>query len=272
MLGKLLKYEVKATGRVFLPMYLALIGLIIITKISLSLTTPKFNFGSSVLDLFAQIGMALSITIIVALSVMTFIVVIQRFYKNFLTDEGYLMFTLPVKTRDLILSKLLVACLWFVVCSITITLAIFILAFSAETFSESIKFLGEASTAFSQEFGKSLMIPILEFVLLGIVGTISSILMIYVSIALGQLFNEHRVMASFGMYIGLTVVLQILGSIVVFAMTPWMASLDGMLIGPKEGLAIIELSLNIMSLVSILLSVGFYFGTHYLLGKKLNLE
>jgi hypothetical protein len=46
---------------------------------------------------------------------MTLIVLIQRFYKNLLGDEGYLMFTLPVQSWSHILSKLAVSMLWTVV-------------------------------------------------------------------------------------------------------------------------------------------------------------
>lgn len=41
----------------------------------------------------------------VALFVLTMIVIIQRFYKGLLCDEGYLMFTLPVKPWQLIATK-----------------------------------------------------------------------------------------------------------------------------------------------------------------------
>ena len=44
--------------------------------------------------------------------VATLIVVIQRFYKSLLGDEGYLMFTIPVKAWQNILNKLLVSMLW----------------------------------------------------------------------------------------------------------------------------------------------------------------
>ena len=44
--------------------------------------------------------------------VVSLVVVIQRFYKSLLGDEGYLMFTLPVETWKLVMSKLLVAIFW----------------------------------------------------------------------------------------------------------------------------------------------------------------
>ena len=37
---------------------------------------------------------------------------VYRFYKNLMTDEGYLMFTLPVSRSQLIWSKLIVSMAW----------------------------------------------------------------------------------------------------------------------------------------------------------------
>lgn len=49
-----------------------------------------------------------------ALGVLTIVVTIQRFRKNLLGDEGYLMFTLPVSTSSLILSKCITALIYAV--------------------------------------------------------------------------------------------------------------------------------------------------------------
>lgn len=43
---------------------------------------------------------------------------VVRFRNNLMTDEGYLMFTLPVSVHQLLWSKLLVSMLWFSPCSV----------------------------------------------------------------------------------------------------------------------------------------------------------
>ena len=45
----------------------------------------------------------------VAVMIVTLIIIIQRFYKNLLCDEGYLMNTLPMSVWKNITSKLVVA-------------------------------------------------------------------------------------------------------------------------------------------------------------------
>ena len=88
MLSKLLKYELKATGRIFLPLFLALL---------LFAGINRFTLSPDEFDAPAMISMIMYIIIMVGMFVMTFIMMIQRFYKNLLSDEGYLMLTLPVK-------------------------------------------------------------------------------------------------------------------------------------------------------------------------------
>ena len=102
MLGKLMKYEFKATARIFLPMFAALLVVSLVSRIFITLRveTPM------------AIGIALSVIMIIAVCVITLIITLQRFYKNLLTNEGYLMFTLPVKTDSIIWSKMIVATIW----------------------------------------------------------------------------------------------------------------------------------------------------------------
>ena len=102
MLKKLLKYEFIATGRIFLPLYGALIVVSFLQKLFFD-----FNFGNMRnISLNILIGAipVLFTTLVVAVIVTTFIMMIMRFYKNLLSSEGYLMFTLPVSVSKLIWS------------------------------------------------------------------------------------------------------------------------------------------------------------------------
>ncbi|MBN1776995.1 MAG: hypothetical protein JW811_02630 [Clostridiales bacterium] len=199
MLGKLMKYEFKATARVFLPLYAALLVMAAVTKLMFSLQweTPQI------------ISLVLSIILMVAAFVITLILTIQRFYKNFLTTEGYLMFTLPVTTDKLMSGKLLVAMIWNVVCAGVVYLALSIMAFSGAEWSamiEAIRSIGLPPA--------DLTFFTIEFVALILLSLASSILTIYASMALSMVSNKHRVALSFAFYIGLTTVMQILTTVI----------------------------------------------------------
>ena len=76
MLGKLLKYEFRATGRLFLPLYGALVIFALINALLLSFR--------EIPQLPAVLAMLVYILLAIAVFVVTFIVMIQRFYKNLL--------------------------------------------------------------------------------------------------------------------------------------------------------------------------------------------
>lgn len=136
MLKKLMKYEVRATGRILLPLYGALIAFAILNKIFFFGNVPLDKVNFEFLD---GIPAAISIfaygCIMAAVFIVTFFIIIQRFYKNLLGDEGYLMNTLPVATWKNISSKLIVAMLWTIISGFIAVFSIFIMVFNTETFS-----------------------------------------------------------------------------------------------------------------------------------------
>lgn len=93
MLRKLLKYEFKATGRLIGVIYLAVLAAAIVTGI-----IGRFSDATIDNPIAFMIFVAIYAILIVALIVVTILMIIERFYKNMLTGEGYLMHTLPVPT------------------------------------------------------------------------------------------------------------------------------------------------------------------------------
>ena len=114
MLKQLLKYEFKATKRLYFGLYLALALLSVVLGVSFRQENARVdntNFGR-----LKVILMVLYLSVIFAIAVLCFVSTVQRFYKNLLGREGYLMHTLPVTETQLILSKLLTSMVW-VLCS-----------------------------------------------------------------------------------------------------------------------------------------------------------
>ena len=128
MLGKLIKYEWKATARLILPLYLAVVVLAVIYKL-LSLLSPHAWQAPQV------ISMVIYIFLIIATFIMVFVVMIQRFYKNLLTEEGYLSFTLPVQPWKHIISKLLLSLFWVITSVLVAGLSVLIVVFSPRILS-----------------------------------------------------------------------------------------------------------------------------------------
>ena len=94
MLGKLLKYEYKATSRYFIGLYIVLALLTIGNKIMLIIEDTS-DVQLRVVDILFGIIMASYVIAIIAIAVATVVLMLRRFYFNMLKDEGYLTFTLP---------------------------------------------------------------------------------------------------------------------------------------------------------------------------------
>lgn len=264
MLSKLLKYEIKATSRILLPLYVVLLVYSVVHMMISSLTLDKWNAPQI-------ISFIVYIMIFIGIFVMTLILIIQRFYKNLLTDEGYLMFTLPTRPWNHIVCKLLVSMMWSVVSSIVGIISI-VTIFSKEIFTESsMKIAAEFFGRFFERFNISTAVFILEALLVIIVGLVSNVLIVYASIALGHLFARHKILASLGAFIVLSTASQILFTII--------GSIGSRF--PVESIGVEEifnlppmlhLALWFVIIFFGLLSAGYFLVTNYMLSRRLNLE
>lgn len=265
MLSRLFKYELKATGRIFLPLFLALLLFAVINR---------FTLGPEDFDTPAMISMAIYIIILVGILVMTFIMMIQRFNKNLLSDEGYLMLTLPVKPWKHIVSKLFVSMLWIVISGIAALMSILVIALKN---GDLTTFIEAFSNFYRQAFellGVSLYLLFFEIIIILLVTLASGVLIIYASIAIGHLFNQHKMLASFGAFIALSALSQIL--LKLFNLIPGTAYFDNIHISSINDLIVMQPAIQLILASSIIftgLGCAAYFAiTNYILSKRLNLE
>ena len=136
MLKQLLKYEFKATKRLYFGLYLALALLSVVLGVTFRQEHALAH--STSFQNLEVILMIVYVSVILAIAVLCFVNTIQRFYQNLLGREGYLMHTLPVNENQLILSKLLTSMVW-VLCSglvgiVCITVMVSIGVIDQETF------------------------------------------------------------------------------------------------------------------------------------------
>lgn len=253
MLGKLLKYEFKSTGRLLLPIYLLMIVAALIAGLTLSPTGDTSGTVSGILTLIYT-------GLVIASIVMTLVITIQRFSNNLLTDEGYLMFTLPVNTANLILSKLITAVCWFIVGT---------LAGMISAFALSIRMVNYININIIQDIINSLQYITAHDVLLIIQVLVTFlltyaifILVIYTSLSVGQLpfAGKHRKGASLGAFFGIYIIYMIISTV-------FGTIFDGMYY------SLSEVTLNFIFIGIELLVTGImFFATYFILDKHLNLE
>jgi hypothetical protein len=261
MLSKLIKHEFRATFRLLIPLFIILFILSIVDRIVLSLDI--FHGVLEIIPILITFAFVISIaTVIIA----TFILMIMRFYKNLTSDEGYLMFTLPVHTRQLIHSKFLVFFTWTIACILAVIAALLIALARPESISELwnsfkqvLKGLNNAMEGYGTLF-------IVETIVLILVNIIYQILAIYTSIAIGQLFNGHRLIASFGAYICIYLAMQVIMTIFIFTVS---LVFKNDISNPK---IIAQLLFPFITLFNLVMICVYYFTTNYIFTKRLNLE
>ncbi len=266
MLRKLYKYETKATARMFLPLYGALILFAVINKIFLSINA--YGSRNLALSLPAGVSTTVYVLLIIAIFALTFVVMIQRFYKNLLKDEGYLMFTLPVKPWKHIVTKLLNTMMWVIVSLIVTMISGIILIWSKEALEGITGFLHFFFTTFNYTFGLQGYIVVGEFCLLMLTSLALGIQTIYTSISIGQLSNQHKLLVSFAAFLGINVVSQIIVTILISIAgvmnLDWLTQL-----GQWDA---VHMVMTGGIILNIIFFAACYIVCNYLLNRHLNLE
>ena len=213
MLKQLLKYEFKATSRLYGGLYLALALLSVMMGLTFrQAATPlavNVNFQRF------EAGLALVyVSVILAIAVLCFVNTVRRFYQNLLGREGYLMHTLPVTETQLIVSKLLTSMVW-VLCSmlvgiVCITTMISIGVFDSDTFLSidwgswnNWKRLFE--TLFGELGGKFWMILFWSIVI-NLARLASIILCVYAACMVAHQFKKHVMVAGIVAFAGMNMV------------------------------------------------------------------
>lgn len=197
MFGKLMKYELRYLIRIFAPMWTAVAILSVLTRVTIG---PKLKGENLYLEgneaiLPAVIGV-ITVFAIMTMMIVAAVVLIQRFYKGMYGDEGYLMFTLPVTTGQLVHSKALSALLMMLGTELLTTLAVMIMV-SYPQIWEYMRF--EWSDAFqiiqdlSGFTGAQLILFMFWAVLAFLISMTAEIYKVYLAISVGQLWKKHPV-------------------------------------------------------------------------------
>ena len=262
MLGKLMKYEWKATAKFFLPLYLVTLILTPITRVITNLEM----FKKGPLSVISGTFILTYVLMMFALFIVSFVLVIYRFYKNMVTEEGYLMHTLPVTPAQHIISKLIVAFCWNVISCIVFLLSLFIFFFSPELITDIRNIISELVEGLKL-LNTNGVLFIIEMAAMALIGLVHYILYVYVSIAIGQVISRHKLLGAFASAIVINIVSQIITTVLCIPFV--VTKMDN-----PEAISRIMFTqlfpLNI--LITLVITAAFFFITNYIMKKKLNLE
>lgn len=259
MLGKLLKYDFRANLKIFLFIWPAIVVFALLERL---LVEVAFSAGS-----IAQILVIMTLGIfalaLTGACIFAFVVSVIRFYSGLLRDEGYLMFTLPVKSWQLVLSKLISAFVFIAVtCLLSVASGYFLLD-AVPHFTDMLRFSVQTLAAQS---GMNTALLLLVAVNVAISPAVL-ILQVYFSCSVGHLGKRLRVLWSILTFYGVNVAVQMVNMAAVLIFS---SSLFDRL-GVNE-MQTAVLAQTVAGAENLILGIVFFFVSERILRKHLNLE
>lgn len=275
MVGKLMGFEFRSSMKYLGAIWAALLVASVLAGLSNRVFLNSVD-SEALGNIIGVCVTGLFIILFIAMVVATIFVVVVRFYKGLLGEEGYLMHTLPVKEWQLITSKGLCA-LIIVVISILVGMVSMTLSVAAvgawkdiaDGFKDLLYVIGQEPSS---------IIVIIEIIILALAGIMANIYHIYVSLAIGQLVNKHRILLSIGAYIGINFIFSMIGGIFVFVIgtNDSLNQLIGNMFIDADSFADVVNSGQLIFIVMLVLVAIqfaiFHIATERILTKQLNLQ
>ena len=243
MFWNLVRYEFKNVNKWFLALYAAVLSLSVIIGIQGStLSSTYYQDKGVVMLVFLSLVFG---GLIITLGISTLILIIQRFKGSVYDRRGYLTLTLPVSEHQILSAKLLGAFVWSLTSTVVFLFSLYIII----SMIQPDAFLSSFAEYMLKNYTDDFWLALISYIF----NTLASILCIYLSISIGQLFNEYRTALAVVAYIAIQVVLGFITlNLRIDFDYNWVLSFE--------------------IFKDLILSVGFYLGTYYILKNKVNLQ
>lgn len=278
MLRKAIKYEWKASVRGMLPLYLAMLALSVVTHFA----QRYLDAGGDIriINTLSVITMILFFAGLFAISISAIVLTVQRFYRSFFSNEGYLTMTLPLSTHKLILSRLIVSVIWYALSFFACVLSVFIMIAGGKELKLFPGALRELFSALRELIQRSegkviggAVLLCFELLLCWVLFSALCSLTIYAAMAIGHSFNKHKSLLS----VVFAIAFYQIGSFAGVISLSELAERIFPHVSDMEFFAVTELyrACTLSGVAALLLAFAgavCYFVSHYFLTRHLNLE
>lgn len=264
MLGKLMKYEWKATWKLLLPVNAFIAVIAFFAYLSIRVQSGQDSSGL-VFTSGALILMGYGLGMLVV-SIGTVVFLIYRFYTSVYGDQGYLLHTLPVDKHQIIMAKMFVSTGWVLLSSLIIIASVVVLFSFDDPFFQS---LAHSVMSYFELFGGSELtdgFTAVMTILAAFIMMTARVLKVMACISLGQMSQNHKVMAAFAFYFGIYMAQKIAFltyGVLAQELVEKMMQNGGSFLGRTWETTMIS---------GIFYGVIFYVLTWYMMEKKLNLD
>lgn len=285
MLGKLIKHEWKSTYKIGGLILFLIAGMTLIGTLGIVIPVNYMKDGietdsEGVAAAFMGMTMFMSVMLyMVTFMGVTYGMLIYQgvhFYKTMYSEEGYLTNTLPVTPRQLLISKTLVAGGWYLLVGLGIALSILILIVSLFT---SMNMFGDFAREMEEMRRDLQMDPNAGLVILHVIGYVvlavliapfCTMLMLFGSLTVGQLSRKYKALMGILVYVGVMFANSILSNILRFVFSCLAVAFEDN--AAVASFLMIFGTYDCTLLVTAGIGIAFYFISHHILTKKLNLE
>ena len=288
MLKKLYKYDWKSVSMLLLVLHGVLLAYSIIGRLAIAIAenfssgagtdidTPA-SLSTTIFGMGAVAYILIYAIFIVGIVLATILYLAVRMQKSLFSDEGYLTNTLPVSSNKLLWSKILVFWTWSAIDFLCVALSILILVSYPDTMQDIVNGFQTFFTSLLGFEGFGAMTDTIMLVLGVIIEYFFYFTsLILFSICLGSLFKTHKTLGAVVSFFGINIVQTIIMFILMFAI-PSLSPIStvvttdsGAVISSTGGSGNAQMIFTLIWYL--LLSVGFYLGSRYILTKKLNLD
>ena len=259
MLGKPIKYDLKSSAKIFILLHGIFLLICVAGRI---FVMDRLDFTAPANTLIAPITIifTLGIFLSTAITLCTSPLITFRFYQNLFSREGYLSSTIPASGIEHLWAKIISGYLLAAVDIMVISAGILILLTSRNVV--------ETYGLIAPEITEALGMPLSSFgfyiFVFCVVGSVSSVLMIYFSIRVGQLFPGHRVLGAIAVYFITSFVIQIVVFVImaVFGLFDFYGSDIGTF---ADNTLLLLIPTTVFTLV---LTVVQYIAVHFIIKKK----
>lgn len=281
---KFMKYEIKGTYKFIMMLVLAVLG----ASTGLQLSTLRGMKGNHEgFPTFLPLILGL---VIFGAFISAFFYIISSFRKELYEDRGYLTFSLPLSGKQIVGTKLLIAIMWSVVIGLSVVVYNLLLG--------SVLFGTRWIEGFRQIFSyTSINKVVLSLILSGVISGVITLLLIYFSMTISKVSIKNKKIGGlwFILFLVLSGVINFI-TLKVSGLVPYYLDLNSFKIvkhsmslfsnstgptleilsgGNMSGMIVAtgnQIILNIGAYVfSIIVALATFFGTSYLIDKKVEI-
>ena len=262
MFAKLLKMEFRSTWNVLGILCLSLVGAGLLGGLAI-----RYLEGASApkqwLEILCMLAVVAAVLFFVVCGAGALIVQIVRFYRSRFTDEGYLTFTLPVTTHQVLLSSFVTSAVNLIAVAAVGTAGLILMGLCAVP---DFEILRRGMDIFWQEFPElwarftqTDMLQAFVLLLVNVIAAFSSeLILIMLAVTIGSLVaKKHKILAAVGFYY----ILHLVGlTFTGVSMVKLVESANSLRLP------------GLLALVNLIIAVAGYFLMYFLVDKKLNLN